>query len=186
MNTCNTQDKTRVAVLMGGMSSEHDVSMASGRKAAESLDTERFDVTAVIIGRDGLWSFGSDPGISLFEAVPELKRRRIDCILVALHGPYGEDGRLQGMLDLLGIPYTSSGCAASALAMDKLRCKAVARDAGVRVAGHVRLVHSEWGRPCRCLPGAGGGAGGLPVRGQESVPGFKRRHGHRRRPAGAA
>ena len=144
MNNCNEEEKTRVAVLMGGMSSEHDVSMASGAKAVELLDRGRFDVTAVVIGRDGRWSFDGEVGISLLEALPELKRRGIDCILVVLHGPYGEDGRLQGMLDLVGIPYTSSGCAASALAMDKLRCKAVVRDAGVRVAGHVRLTLSEW------------------------------------------
>ena len=135
-----------VAVLMGGTSLEHDISMASGAKIAESLDKTKYRVTCVVIGRDGLWHFPGTPPLDAFDAVSELKRLCVDCAFVALHGPFGEDGRLQGMLDLLGIPYTCSGCAASALAMDKPRCKAVVAGAGVRVAHHITFFLPEWQR----------------------------------------
>lgn len=155
--------RKHVAVLMGGMSSEHDVSIASGTMVAESLDRERYNVTPVTVTRQGEWLFGDDAPVSIYEAVPRLRDRRVDCALLALHGPFGEDGRIQGMLDLLGIPYTSSGCAASALAMDKARAKSVANDAGIRVARHIvfdlgmweadrtavlERVQSEIGLPC--------------------------------------
>ncbi|MCX5770227.1 MAG: D-alanine--D-alanine ligase [Candidatus Hydrogenedentes bacterium] len=133
-----------VAVLMGGTSLEHDISMASGAKVAESLNKTRYRVTWIVIGRDGLWHFPGTPPMDAFDAVGEIKRLGVECAFVALHGPFGEDGRLQGMLDLLGIPYTCSGCAASALAMDKIRCKAVVVVAGVRVARHVTFTQQEW------------------------------------------
>ena len=135
-----------VAVLMGGTSLEHDISMASGAQVAESLDKTTYRVTWVVIGRDGRWHFPGTPPMDVFDAVSELKRLGVECAFVALHGPFGEDGRLQGMLDLLGIPYTCSGCAASALAMDKPRCKAVVSIAGVRVARHVTFTQPEWQR----------------------------------------
>jgi len=136
--------KLHVTVVMGGMSSEHDVSLVSGRNVVERLDREAFDVTPVVISREGLWSFAGGEPVDIFSVAGELKRRRVDCVFVALHGGFGEDGRLQGFLDLLGIPYTSSGCAGSALAMDKLRSKAVAAQAGVPVAAHLMVNAAEW------------------------------------------
>jgi len=136
--------RRHVAVLMGGTSLEHDVSMASGAKVAESLDKARYRITPVVVGRDGKWHFPERPPLDPFDAVAELKRMGVECAFVALHGPYGEDGRLQGMLDLLGIPYTCSGCAASALAMDKVRAKAVVFGAGVPVARHALFTAAEW------------------------------------------
>lgn len=136
--------KKHVAVLMGGMSSEHEVSMASGAKVLGSLDQEKYRVTPVIISKDGLWRFSEEPPRDMFDAVPCLKRLHVDCAFIALHGAFGEDGRLQGMLDLLGIPYTSSGCAASALAIDKIRSKAIVRDAGIRVANHLAVDLATW------------------------------------------
>ncbi|MCX5757366.1 MAG: D-alanine--D-alanine ligase [Candidatus Hydrogenedentes bacterium] len=137
-------DKVHVAVLMGGMSAEHDVSLVSGSNVAERLDRDAFDVTPVMISRDGLWSFPGDAPVDIFDAVRGLKARRVDCAFIALHGAYGEDGRLQGFLDLLGIPYTSSGCMGSGLAMDKLRSKAVAAQAGIPVAAHCTVTAAEW------------------------------------------
>lgn len=138
--------RRHVAVLMGGTSLEHDISMISGTKVAESLDETTYRVTRVPIARDGHWHFPDTQPMDVFDAVGELKRLGVECVFVALHGPFGEDGRLQGMLDLLGIPYTCSGCAASALAMDKVRCKPVVAGAGVRVAGHVAFTQQEWER----------------------------------------
>lgn len=133
-----------VAVLMGGQSSEHEVSLSSGQGVVRALDPERYHVTPVVILRDGRWRFGDGKPLGVFEAVAELGRRNPDCVFLALHGEYGEDGRIQGFLDLLGLPYTGSGCAASALAMDKVRSKVCVRAQGVRVAGHLALNAGTW------------------------------------------
>lgn len=137
-------ENKHIVLLMGGKSSEHDVSMASGTKVNESLDRERYCVTPVVIRRDGQWEFPERGALDIFGAVTALGELRPDCVFIALHGTYGEDGRIQGMLDMLGLPYTSSDCASSALAMDKVRCKAVVRDAGIRVADHVMIRRKDW------------------------------------------
>lgn len=97
--------KIRVAVLMGGRSSEREVSLWTGSGIVDALDPEKFSVTTV------------DPASR--EALLSLAKEPVDVAFIALHGPYGEDGRAQGMLDLLGIPYVGSGVLASALAMNK-------------------------------------------------------------------
>ncbi|MBI5091509.1 MAG: D-alanine--D-alanine ligase [Candidatus Hydrogenedentes bacterium] len=136
--------KTHVAVLMGGASSEHDVSIKSGTMVAGNLDRNRFEITPVTITRDGKWKFPGEPLKAIHDALPHLRAINTDCVFLALHGPFGEDGRIQGMFDLLGIPYTGSGCAGSALAMDKVRSKAVVRDAGIRVANQLVVLRREW------------------------------------------
>jgi D-alanine-D-alanine ligase len=137
-------EKKQVVILMGGMSSEHEVSLASGATVTESLNRTRYAITPVTITRDGLWQFPGEDPVDIYQAVPRLKRQDPDCVFIALHGAFGEDGRLQGMLDLLSIPYTSSGCIASGLAMDKIRAKAVVRDAGIRVPEHLTLDIRTW------------------------------------------
>jgi len=129
---------------MGGVSSEHEVSIASGTGVVQNLDRTRYDVTPVTIALDGTWEFPDRPPMSIFAAVGHLERLAPDGVFIALHGPFGEDGRIQGMLDLLHIAYTSSGCAASALAIDKLSSKAVVRDVGVPVAGHIAIEQRAW------------------------------------------
>jgi D-alanine-D-alanine ligase len=136
--------KLHVAVLMGGTSSEHDVSLKSGAMVAGSLDRQRYEITPVVITREGRWKFPVERTIDVYEAMPLLRALRVDCVFIALHGPFGEDGRVQGMLDLFGIPYTGSGCAASALAIDKIHSKAVVRLAGLRVADQIILERREW------------------------------------------
>ncbi|MGH6735820.1 MAG: D-alanine--D-alanine ligase [Methyloceanibacter sp.] len=108
-----------VAVLMGGLSSEREVSLRSGAACAKALEGEGYKVTQVDVGRD--------VAARLAEIAP-------DVCFNALHGRYGEDGCIQGLLETLGIPYTHSGVLASALAMHKERAKAVLRVAGVPVA----------------------------------------------------
>ncbi len=108
-----------VAVLLGGFSSERPVSLSSGNACADALEGEGYRVTRVDVGRD----IGSVLG--------EL---RPDVAFNALHGPFGEDGLIQGVLEYLEIPYTHSGVLASALAMDKERAKIVARKSGIPVA----------------------------------------------------
>jgi D-alanine-D-alanine ligase len=109
-----------VAVLMGGLSSEREVSLSSGRGCADALEGQVAKVTRVDAGRD------------LAQVLTALKP---DVVFNALHGEWGEDGCVQGILETLRIPYTHSGVLASALAMDKDKSKAVLRAAGVVVPG---------------------------------------------------
>lgn len=108
-----------VAVLMGGVSSERPVSLSSGNACADALEAEGYRVTRVDVDRN-------------VSAV--LSRLKPDVAFNALHGPFGEDGVIQGVLEYLEIPYTHSGVLASALAMNKEQAKKVARAAGVPVA----------------------------------------------------
>ncbi|RUU62942.1 D-alanine--D-alanine ligase, partial [Mesorhizobium sp. M7A.T.Ca.TU.009.01.1.1] len=108
-----------VAVLLGGFSSERPVSLSSGKACADELEKEGYQVTRVDVGRD--------VGSVLAELKP-------DVAFNALHGPFGEDGTIQGILEYLGIPYTHSGVLASALAMNKEQAKRVAKSVGIVVA----------------------------------------------------
>ncbi|GAC1348372.1 MAG: D-alanine--D-alanine ligase [Acetobacteraceae bacterium] len=116
----------RVAVLYGGMSAEREVSLSSGRQVILALRGAGFDVTPVLVGED-------------LRAVLAALEPRPDAVFNALHGRFGEDGTIQGVLDWLGIPYTHSGVRASALAMDKQAAKTVFAGAGLPVA-HGRVV----------------------------------------------
>ncbi len=111
---------TRVAVLMGGWSAEREVSLTSGRECAKALMQAGFeDVTEIDVKRD------------IASVLADLKP---DVAFNALHGKWGEDGHVQGILETLEIPYTHSGVLASALAMDKQRAKAVFKQAGIPLA----------------------------------------------------
>lgn len=138
--------KRHILVLMGGISSEHDISIQSGENILANLDGEDNKLSSAVINRDGEWIFSDAPGdyLELSQAVPRLRELHPDCVFIALHGPYGEDGRIQGMLDLLGIPYTGSGCAASALAMDKVRSKAIMKQMNVTVPDAVIFTLHDW------------------------------------------
>lgn len=129
---------------MGGVSSEHEVSLHSGAGVLRALEGGPYRPIPVTITRAGDWLFPETPPMDLYQAIPMLKTLELDTVFIALHGPYGEDGRIQSLLDLLGLPYTGSGCAASALAMDKVRCKAVVASAGIRVARHVAFDAARW------------------------------------------
>ena len=119
--------RPRVAVLMGGPSAEREVSLTSGAECAKALRAEGYDVTEI----DAV----GDLCAALSAAAP-------DVVFNALHGRWGEDGAVQGILEWMKIPYTHSGILASALAMDKIRAKDVFASAGLRVAEHV-LVSRE-------------------------------------------
>jgi D-alanine-D-alanine ligase len=120
-------EETHVAVLMGGWSSEREVSLASGAAVAEALRSCGYEVTEVDVDRD---------------IAERLREIAPDVAFNALHGRFGEDGRIQGLLEILDIPYTHSGVLASALAMDKHRAKALFHEAGVPVA-ESRIVPLE-------------------------------------------
>lgn len=133
-----------VLVLMGGVSPEHEVSLKSGARVCAALEEEGFPVVPVVIGMDGRWAIGAEAPADALDALTRLRTLGVDCVFIALHGPYGEDGRIQGLLDILEIPYTGSGCAASALAMDKVITKTVVSSQGVRVAGHIAVDRETW------------------------------------------
>lgn len=137
-------DIKRIAVFMGGVSFEHEVSLKSGEGVMAALDRERYTGVPVVIGKDGQWSVDGAPPCAAWQGIAAMHALSVDCVFIALHGAYGEDGRMQGLLDILGLPYTGSGCAASALAMDKIRCKAVVSAQGIRVANHIALDRDTW------------------------------------------
>ncbi|MBB6259825.1 D-alanine-D-alanine ligase [Paenochrobactrum gallinarii] len=122
--------KKHVAVLMGGFSSERPVSLSSGAACADALEAEGYRVTRVDMDRN---------------VAAVLAELRPDVVFNALHGPFGEDGSIQGILEFLQIPYTHSGVMASALAMDKARAKKVVAAAGVNVAESVVMNRFELG-----------------------------------------
>ncbi|MCF6275382.1 MAG: D-alanine--D-alanine ligase [Robiginitomaculum sp.] len=108
----------KIAILLGGLSAEREVSLVSGRAVDAALSEQGFKTVTIDVGQD-LWA--------------QLSRINPDVIVNCLHGEWGEDGRVQGVLDLFGKPYTHSGVLASALAMDKHRAKIVLKAAGIRV-----------------------------------------------------
>ena len=119
-----------VAVLMGGWSAEREVSLASGAACTKALKQAGFDVTPIDVQRD--------MGSLVTRLYP-----KPSAVFNALHGRYGEDGCVQGLLNILGIPYTHSGLMASALAMDKPMAKRLFEDEGIPVAPHVVATEAE-------------------------------------------
>lgn len=146
----------RIAVLMGGRSPEHEISMQSGKAVLQALDPSRFIGRGIVISPDGLWSL-FDVGTTVpggakayaggcppEEAAAMLKAWGTDAVFPALHGPYGEDGTIQGFLHIMELPFASSDVAAAALAMDKPVAKAVVAAAGFKTPEYVVLERSEW------------------------------------------
>lgn len=156
------EQKIRLAVLFGGRSGEHDVSCRSAASILTNLDRGRYEILPVRIGRDGVWATAPEvPELDTIDAVLEWQRngfptagdttpassvlatmrelQRCDVAFPALHGPYGEDGRLQALLDGFGIPFVGNGIAASALSMDKEYTKKIAASIGLEVADGVVL-----------------------------------------------
>ncbi len=122
----------RVAVLGGGRSSEHEVSLASAASVAEGLRQAGHEPLRIEVGRDGVWRRdGSELAL-----VPGRGVERADVVFPALHGPFGEDGTVQGLLECLDVPYVGAGVFASALSMDKVAFKRVMAQAGIPQVGH--------------------------------------------------
>jgi D-alanine-D-alanine ligase len=155
-----TSPRLRVVVLSGGPSRERVVSVKTGAAVARALADRGHDVLPVTIGADGRWSLPAPetrglPGAASGElarapaaAFAELSSRgdaaAIDVVFVALHGAFGEDGTVQGFLETVGVPYTGSGVAASAFAMDKERTKEILSHHGIATAPWVAVDRREW------------------------------------------
>jgi D-alanine-D-alanine ligase len=146
-------ERVRVAVIAGGRSSEHEISVASARSVIEALDPDRYDVQTIEIQRDGRWQLDSGPTRELQRPVAETlpvptgsppeTLGQVEVVLPILHGPFGEDGTVQGLLELAGVPYVGAGVTASALCMDKDLFKAVCRDKGIPVTRSVTVRNGD-------------------------------------------
>ncbi len=158
--------RLRVAVLMGGTSSERPVSLATGRMIVQSLDPARYEVVAIDT-QDVLRLQSAGPARiapvysdaeggnsiavaavsaetdALAHTAPHLPSGPPDVVFIALHGKGGEDGTVQGMLEMMGLPYTGSGVLASALAMDKAMAKRLFRSAGIPVIEDILVRRGE-------------------------------------------
>jgi D-alanine-D-alanine ligase len=171
--------RVRVAVIMGGRSSEHDISVASARSVVDALDPERYDVRAVEIGQDGRWELDSgqkriEDGSRETLPVPAggspSPFEAVDVVFPVLHGPFGEDGTVQGFLELADVAYVGAGVTASALCMDKDLFKAVMRDKGIPVVRSVTLlerhrdrVENPFGYPVVVKPARLGSSVGISI-----------------------
>ena len=116
----NVRKKIRVVVLMGGKSPEHEISLISGREVVGNLDRRKYLSSRIVISKSG-------------KGIEEIFRVKADVVFVAMHGPFGEDGTVQGMLELAGLKYTGSGVTASAIGMDKIMFRKVMRAEGIPV-----------------------------------------------------
>src|SRR5215472_9251595 len=124
--------KTRVAVIYGGRSGEHEISLRSAKSIIDALAPEKYDVLHYVISKEGKWSPrpivpepGGNPGI--------------DVVFPALHGTFGEDGTLQGLLELASLPYVGAGVLASSVSMDKEVMKRLAKERGLPVVDYLVL-----------------------------------------------
>jgi len=175
VNTCRR--KKRVAVIFGGRSGEHEVSLASAVSVISALDKEKYEILPVGITKSGRWLTSGDSMKALkegltatsqlpsadavtpessvgWEAIPATRELvpgicggrfpDVDVVFPVLHGPYGEDGTLQGLLELANVPYVGAGVAASALGMDKALMKAVFQAAGLPIADWLLFLRKDW------------------------------------------
>jgi D-alanine-D-alanine ligase len=160
--------RIRLAILYGGRSAEHQVSVVSARSVMEALDPDRFEVVPIAITRDGAWLLPDRSPLELTAAgggLPEVDAAgtevalrperhadsltgtglgRVDVVFPILHGPFGEDGTVQGLFELADLPYVGSGVLASALAMDKAMAKVVLAQAGLPQAPYLVVPERDW------------------------------------------
>ena len=166
--------KIRVGVIFGGRSGEHEVSLASAASVLSPIDPERYEIVPMGIAKDGQWLVGGDPLRALAEAagvrlalppasastdaperqalarvptaggLPAGVAARLDVVFPVVHGPYGEDGTLQGLLELADVAYVGASVLASAVGMDKATMKAVFRAHGLPVVPYLVVRDHEW------------------------------------------
>jgi len=194
-------DRQRVAILLGGRSSEHEVSIVSARSVMAALDPARWEPIPLGISRSGAWLSPTetraalDAGARSFESPgnPVLRSSEAlaaldscDIAFPLVHGVNGEDGTLQGFLEIAGKPYAGAGVAASAIGMDKALMKALFREAGIPVARYsiirsweytlaqndsMELIEHAIGYPCFVKPANGGSSVGVTrARSREDLP----------------
>ncbi|MBI2845095.1 MAG: D-alanine--D-alanine ligase [Chloroflexi bacterium] len=194
-----TNNRLRVGVVLGGMSSEREISLESGRNIYMNLDSQKYEGVAIFMdGQGHLWEIPlpllvqnttADIETRLNEAKRisyEALKERVDFVYIGLHGKYGEDGCFQGFLELLGIPYSGSGVLASAVGMDKHITRRILAAAELKVPKYLLVATKDWqtnpqaisglvedtlGYPCVVKPTREGCSTGLAVvRQPEKLP----------------
>jgi D-alanine-D-alanine ligase len=158
--------RLRVGVIFGGRSGEHEVSLASAASVIRALDPEKYEAVPIGIGKDGRWFIGTpaqkmlpdvlrqghrvmlsaDPSVGALLPMEERAAgsQRVDVIFPVLHGTFGEDGTVQGLLDLAGLPYVGSGVIGSAVGMDKDMAKRLFLQAGLPTGDFLAILRSQW------------------------------------------
>jgi len=158
--------RLRVGVIFGGRSGEHEVSLVSAASVIRALDPEKYEAVPIGIAKDGRWFIGTpaqkmlpdvlrqghrvmlsaDPSVGALLPLEERAAgsQRVDVIFPVLHGTFGEDGTVQGLLDLSGLPYVGSGVIGSAVGMDKDMAKRLFLQAGLPVGEFLAILRSEW------------------------------------------
>ena len=139
-----TKQKRQIALIYGGKGAEHDVSLSGAEYVMSILDRKKYDILPILIERDGRWLFeGGEVYPIRFGGASGLYNGRgilpIDCAIPLLHGEFGEDGRIQGALDIAGIPYVGSDTVAGGVCMDKGITRAIARAHGIPTAQGITL-----------------------------------------------
>jgi D-alanine-D-alanine ligase len=168
--------KLRVGVIYGGESGEHEVSIASAASIFKHLDRERYDPIGIRIAKDGRWFMGgpeptatsaasvSAPSSPTSQEVdPSASIATVDVVFPILHGPYGEDGTVQGLLELRRVPYVGSGVLGSAVGMDKAVMKTLFAAKGLPIVPHITLLRHEWRANPRELSDSAAAALGFPM-----------------------
>lgn len=193
------EKRLRVGVVLGGMSSEREISLESGRNIYMSLDRQKYEGIPIFLDSQGrFWEIPlpllvQNTTADIESRLDEAKRiayedlqERVDFVYIGLHGKYGEDGCLQGILELLGIPYSGSGVLASAVGMDKHITRHILAAAGMKVPKYLLISTKDWqtnpqvisglvedslGYPCVVKPTREGCSTGLAVvRQPEKLP----------------
>ena len=124
----------KIAVIYGGISTEHDVSIKSAKNVINNIDTNKYDVTPILIAKDGSWYKN---GKLLKNIIEELKK--VDVVFPILHGKFGEDGTVQGMLEMHKIPYVGCNVLASSICMDKIYTKIILDKAKIKQANYIYI-----------------------------------------------
>ena len=152
--------KLRVGVIFGGRSGEHEVSVASAASIFKHLDPARYDAVPIRIEKDGRWVLtgaaptaisaaevlkqGTGAALQAVEPTAAISSGRVDVVFPVLHGPYGEDGTVQGLLELANVPYVGAGVLGSAVGMDKAVMKVLFAARGLPVAPYMVVMRHEW------------------------------------------
>ncbi len=141
----HTRDRLRLALIFGGRSGEHEISIRSANSIKRALDPGRYEVSEYFISKQGRWephAICPEPG----------GNTNIDVAFPVLHGTFGEDGTVQGLLELAELPYVGAGVLASAISMDKAMTKRLCREAGLPVVSHIVLARGQFDPESISLP----------------------------------
>lgn len=151
--------KLKVAVIFGGTNTEHEVSLVSAKGIIENLDKSKYEVLPIKITKENKWISPKEIQASYQAVIPDkiisaedsidsidgvMEDNKIDVVIPVLHGPYGEDGTIQGMLELMRLPYVGCGVTASAVCMDKVIQKNIVESYGIQVPPYFWFTKGEW------------------------------------------